>query len=112
MDNDIEVEKDEAKKKSDMKEEQLHREDSVFKKNEQERLENLKVESVASENEKIAQAENDLNKQTERDAQAQSALLKNDEDLPAFVPNTESEVMLFLADELEPLRRAKRVNVY
>ena len=112
MDNDIEVEKDEAKKKLDMKEDQLHREDSAFAKAEQERSENLKVESAASENEKIAQAENDLNEQAERDSQVQNALLKNDEDLPAFVPNTESEVMLFLADELEPLRRAKRVNVY
>lgn len=110
MDNDIEVEKDEAKK-SDMKE-QLRRENSLFAKAAQDRSENSEIESAADENEKIAQSENDLDKQEELDSQAQSALLKNEEDAPAFVPNTESEVMLFLADELEPLRQAKRVNVY
>ena len=100
MDNDIKIEEDEVKEISNLQDGQQHLEDSL----------------AADENEEIVSEkssdENSFDEQEDLDAQAQSAFSKSDADLPVYVPNTESEVMLFLADELEPLRRKKRVNVY
>lgn len=117
MDNDIEVEKE---KKSDARNENVSGENSGFGQTESPRSENAEIETDASRknsdeensNEKIAQDENSSDEQDDSDLEARSELLKNDENLPALIPDTESEVMLFLADELEPLRRTKRVNVY
>lgn len=97
MDNDIKIEN--AEKKSDLKEEKSRREDSLF----------AKTESAVVA--KSAPEENALDEQS-RDAMAKKALLESDEDASTLAPDTESEVMLFLGDELEPLRRSKRVNVY
>lgn len=112
MDNDIKVETDETKKKPDMQDEQSRTENAVRAEAGDGHSEHSQAESAATETENAAQTEPGVDAQEERDARARSALLKGDEDVPALVPNTESEVMLFLADELEPLRRAKRVNVY
>lgn len=49
----------------------------------------------------------------QEDAVEEQNNLVSQEEVEVYsTPNTESEVMLFLGEELEPLRRTKRVNVY